>query len=128
MIEALKQFLLHHKQLNTVREKVAATRRIHRSHFGTLDKIMPNLFLILPLQNESAAPVKVLLEPVSEYFFIQPGEKVEIHGICDENTKNATFTIAPNDSFLTVYAPGEITGYIDCYITRDGQRLNPDGY
>jgi len=47
-------------------------------------------------------PVKVLLEPMSEFFFIQPGIKVEIHAICDANTNNVNFVVAPNDSFLTV--------------------------
>lgn len=88
---------------------------------------MPNLFLKLPLQNESSKPVKVLLEPLSEYFIVQPGEKVEVHAICDDNTNNITFTVAPNDSFLTIYAPGEIAGFVDCYMTRNNVRLMPDG-
>jgi hypothetical protein len=88
---------------------------------------MSKLLVKLPLQNESSIPVKVLLEPMSEYFFIQPGVKVEIHAICDANTTNVNFTVAPNDSFLTVYAPGEIVGFIDCYVMRDGIRLTPDG-
>jgi hypothetical protein len=88
---------------------------------------MPTLFVKLPLQNEGSMPVKVLLEPMSEFFFIQPGIKVEIHAICDANTNNVNFVVAPNDSFLTVYAPGEIAGFIDCYVMRDGIRLTPDG-
>jgi len=88
---------------------------------------MPNMTAKLPLQNESSGPVKVLLEPMSEYFFIQSGQRIEIHAIFDDDTDNTTFTIAPNDSFLTVYAPGEISGFVDCYVTRDGVRLEPDG-
>jgi hypothetical protein len=81
----------------------------------------------LPLQNEGSAPVKVLLEPLSEYFIVQPEQSIEIHAVFDDMTTNTSFTIAPNDSFLTVYAPGEISGFIDCYVTRDGVRLAPDG-
>jgi hypothetical protein len=88
---------------------------------------MPNQTARLPLQNESSAPVKVLLEPLSEYFLVQPGQSIEIHAIFDDNTSNTTFTIAPNDSFLTIYAPGEISGFVDCYAIRDGVRLTPDG-
>lgn len=88
---------------------------------------MPNLHLKLPLQNERADPIKILLEPLSEYFIVQPGQRVEVHGICDGDTLNSAFTIAPNDSFLTVYAPGEVSGFVDCYMTRDGVRLTPDG-
>jgi hypothetical protein len=88
---------------------------------------MPNLLVKLPLQNECSGPVKVLLEPLSEYFIVQPGESVEIYAIFDDQTSNTTFTVAPNDSFLTVYAPGEIVGFVDCYVTRDGVRLAPDG-
>ena len=88
---------------------------------------MPELFVKLPLQNECSKPVKVLLEPLSEYFIVQPGESVEVHAVCDDKTNNVSFTVAPNDSFLTIYAPGEIDGFIDCYMTRDGVRLTPDG-
>jgi hypothetical protein len=88
---------------------------------------MPNTTARLPLQNESSAPVKVLLEPLSEYFIVQPGQSIEIHAVFDDMTSNTSFTVAPNDSFLTVYAPGEISGFVDCYVTRDGVRLTPDG-
>ncbi|SFO93987.1 hypothetical protein SAMN05216567_103412 [Variovorax sp. OK605] len=88
---------------------------------------MPNLHLRLPLQNERAEPFKILLEPLSEYFIVQAGQRVEVHAICDDATTNTTFTVAPNESFLTIYAPGEIAGFVDCYMTRDGVRLAPDG-
>ena len=88
---------------------------------------MPNTTAKLPLQNESSAPIKVLLEPLSEYFIVQPGQSIEIHAVFDDVTTNTSFTIAPNDSFLTVYAPGEISGFVDCYVTRDGVRLTPNG-
>ena len=88
---------------------------------------VPNLHLKLPLQNERTDSIKVLLEPLSEYFILQPGQRAEVHGICDANTSNAVFTIAPNDGFLTVYAPGEISGFVDCYMTHNGVRLTPDG-
>ena len=88
---------------------------------------MSNLTARLPLQNESSAPVKVLLEPLYEYFIIKPGESLEVFAVFDDNTSNTSFTVAPNDSFLTIYAPGEISGFVDCYATRDGVRLTPDG-
>lgn len=88
---------------------------------------MPNQLLKLPLQNERLESIKVVLEPLSEYFIIEPGKRVEIHAIFNSNTSNTYFTIAPNDSFLTIYAPGEIAGFVDCYITVDGVRLQPDG-
>lgn len=88
---------------------------------------MPNLSLKLPLQNERHEPIKVLLEPLSEYFMIQPGQRVEVHAVFDGNTSNLCFTVAPNDSFLTIYAPGEIAGFVDCYVTHNGVRLAPDG-
>lgn len=83
--------------------------------------------LKLPLQNEQLDAIKVVLEPLSEYFIIQPGQRVEIHAIFDSNTLSPHFTVASGDSLLTVYAPGEITGFVDCYITLDGVRLVPDG-
>jgi len=83
--------------------------------------------LKLPLQNEQLKPIKVLLEPLSEHFIIQPGQRVEIHAIFDSDTSHPYFTVAPNDSFLTIYAPGEITGFVDCYMTFNGVRLAPDG-
>ena len=89
---------------------------------------MPNLHIILPLQNEGSHEIKIILEPLPEYFFIGPGEKVFIHGICDSKTLNTTFTIAPDENSLTVYAPGEISGFVDCYIMKDGVRLIPDGH
>lgn len=88
---------------------------------------MPNQFLKLPLQNERLEPIKILLEPLSECFIIEPGKHVEIHAIFDSNTSNTCFTIAPNESFLTIYAPGEIAGFVDCYVTFNGVRLEPDG-
>lgn len=88
---------------------------------------MSNLTLKLPFQNESSVPVKVLLEPLSEYFIVQPGEGLEVHAIFDEKTSNMSFTVAPNDSFITIYAPGEISGFVDCYATCDGVRLIPEG-
>ena len=88
---------------------------------------MTAMHVTLPLQNESKSAMKLLLEPMSEYFFFQPGDKVVVHGVFDSDTSNLTFTIAPNDGFLVLYAPGEIAGFIDHYVTRDGVRLLPDG-
>lgn len=88
---------------------------------------MTILHIELPFQNESSSPVKLLLEPLSEYVFVQPGWRVVVHGLCSAVTENRTFTLAPNDTFITVYAPGEIDGFIDCFVTQDGSRLAPDG-
>ena len=88
---------------------------------------MSNLTVRLPLQNESSEPVKVLLEPLSEYFIVQPGQSIEILAVFDDRTSNTSFTVAPNDSFLAIYAPGEISGFVDCYAVLDGVRLTPDG-
>ena len=88
---------------------------------------MPNLHVILPLQNESSSPVEIQLEPLPEYYIIQPGQKVEIHGVCADTTENRTFTVAPGDSCLTIYAPGQLAGFVHCYVTCNGVRLKPDG-
>jgi hypothetical protein len=71
--------------------------------------------------------VKVLLEPMSEYFLVRPGERIEIHGIFDSGAANSNFTIAPNDGVLTVYSPGDVFSFVDHYVTKDGLRLLPDG-
>jgi hypothetical protein len=88
---------------------------------------MSNLKLMLPLQNESTSPLKLYLEPLSEYFMLRPSQKVEVHAIFDDQTKNLNFTVATNDTFLTIYAPGEMSGFIDCFVTCDGIRLEADG-
>ncbi|WPH17801.1 hypothetical protein [Variovorax paradoxus] len=88
---------------------------------------LSNITLVLPLQNESSNSLKVYLEPMPEYFILKPGQKVEIYAIFDEQTKNTNFTIAPNDDFLTVYMPGEISGYVDSFVMCNGIRLIPDG-
>lgn len=83
--------------------------------------------LILPLQNHASTPIRVLLEPLSEYFIIQPGEAIEVCATSKQDLKDEAFTIAPNDSFLTIYAPGPISEFVDCYVVKDGVRLIPDG-
>lgn len=88
---------------------------------------MPTLHIKMPLQNEGSSPVKVVLEPLSEYFFVKPGQRIEVHAICAADTDNRSFTIAPGDSLLTIYAPGEMAGFVDCYVTEAGERLVPDG-
>ena len=75
---------------------------------------MPNLHVKLPLQNEGLGSVKVYLEPVPECYTIAPGQCIEIHAVFDDDTSNLNFTVAPSDSFLTVYSPGEIAGFVDC--------------
>ena len=90
-------------------------------------KALPNITMILPLQNDSSNSLKVYLEPIPEYFILKPGQKVEIYAIFDEQTKNTNFTVAPNDDFLTVYMPGEISGYVDSFVMCNGVHLTPDG-
>lgn len=88
---------------------------------------LSEITMMLPLQNESSNSLKVYLEPMPEYFILKPGQKVEIYAIFDEQTKNTNFTVAPNDDFLTVYMPGEISGYVDSFVMCNGVHLTPDG-
>ena len=88
---------------------------------------MLKLNVMLPLQNESSRPLKLYLEPLSEYFIVSPGQKVEIHAVFGDHTRNLNFTVAPNDDFLTIYAPGEIGGFVDCFVICNGVRLHADG-
>jgi len=88
---------------------------------------LSNITMVLPLQNESSSLLKIYLEPVPEYFILKPGQKVEIFAIFNEETNNMNFTIAPNDGFLTIYMPGEISGYVDSFVMCNGTRLGPDG-
>jgi hypothetical protein len=82
---------------------------------------------VLLLQNESLSPLRLCLEPICEFFTIQPGWKIEVHAIFMNNTENLNFTIAPNGNHLTLYTPGEMAGYIDCFVVKDGVKLLPDG-
>lgn len=84
---------------------------------------MANATLTLPLQNEGSKVMRLVLEPLCETFLIQPGQQVEIHAVFGEDTNNGFFTVAPNDDCLVVYAPGEITGFVDHYVTLDGVRI-----
>jgi hypothetical protein len=58
---------------------------------------MANVHLKLPLQNEKSVELMICLEPICEYFVIQPSQQVEVHAIFEENTDNVAFTVAPND-------------------------------
>ena len=87
---------------------------------------MTNATLVLPFRNEGSKVLRLVLEPICESFLIQPGQKVEVHAVFGEATNNGFFTIAPNDGFLVVYAPGEIAGLVDHYITLDGVRVTPE--
>ena len=81
--------------------------------------------LVLPIKNESSNPLRLCLEPLCEYFIIQPGQRVKVHAIFNKNTKNLNFTLAPNDGFLIIYAPGEILGFVDCFVTSQNVKLLP---
>jgi len=87
---------------------------------------MANTSLILPLQNEGSKVMRLILEPLCETFLVQPGQKIEIHAVFREDTTNGFFTVAPNDGFLVVYAPGEIAGLVDHYVTLEGVRVKPE--
>ena len=69
--------------------------------------------------------MRFVLEPLCESFIVLPGQQVEVHAVFDEDTDNRSFTVAPNDGFLVVYAPGEIRGFVDHYVTLDGVRMEP---
>lgn len=88
---------------------------------------MANLHVILPFHNERSVPVTVYLEPIPEWFTIKPGQRIEVHGVCDANTSNLNFTVDAHESGLTFHAPGYVPGFVDCYVTCDGVRLVPDG-
>lgn len=88
---------------------------------------MTNKIARLPIQNEGESVLKIILEPLSEYFLVTPGQRIEVVAEFDSETSNLNFTIAPDGDCLTVYAPGEIAGFVDCYATKDGVKLVPDG-
>lgn len=73
---------------------------------------MPENSLILPLQNDSDKPLKIVLEPLSEYFILPPGRRAEVHASFRSEKLDSNFTIAPNDDFLVIYASGEIGGFV----------------
>jgi hypothetical protein len=81
----------------------------------------------LPIQNEGESIVKIILEPLSEYFLVKPGQKIEVVAKFDGETTNCNFTIAPDGDCLILYAPGEISGFSDCFVMENGVRLMPDG-
>jgi hypothetical protein len=87
---------------------------------------MPQYTMKIQLQNEKMSPIRIVLEPLWESFTIQPNQCVEIIALFESNKSNHTFTIAPNEDFLIVYAPGEVVGFIDCYLMSNGIRLTPD--
>ncbi len=84
------------------------------------------LQLHLPLQNERTVPIRICLEPTCDYFIVQPGQKIEVHALIDEETENLTFTVAPGDDVLSIYCPGELLGLIDCFVISDGERLESE--
>jgi hypothetical protein len=84
---------------------------------------MPNISRTLPLQNEMPLPLRLYLEPVPEEYVIYPGQKVLVHAVFDDQTNNIEFTVAPHDLGLTVYCPGEISGWVDSFVTCEGVRL-----
>lgn len=88
---------------------------------------MSNTTIKITIQNEKSTPTKIVLEPIPEYYILQPGQRVVVHATFESNTENQNFTIAPNEDFIVIYAPGEISGFIDCFVTHEGVRMEPDG-
>lgn len=70
--------------------------------------------------------MRLVLEPLCETFLVQPGQNVKIHAVFEESRNNGFFTVAPNDGFLVIYAPGEIVGFVDHYVTFEGVRIQPE--
>lgn len=87
---------------------------------------MAKTTLILPLQNEGSKVMRLVLEPLWEVFLVQPGQKVEIHAVLREDTNNGFFTVAPNDDFLVIYAPGNAASFVDHYVMLEGVRIQPE--
>ena len=71
--------------------------------------------------------IKLYLEPLSEYFLIPPGDEVVIVAFSKKSIENASFCVGPADGCIIVYAPGAFTNFIDCYVRRGDERLQPDG-
>ena len=90
----------------------------------------PDLHLVLPLKNDSSNVIKLWLEPSCEYFSVESGQNVTVHALLrklDEDAKQYSFTIAPNDSCFVIYAPGDLSEFVECYVVADnGIRLTPD--
>lgn len=87
---------------------------------------MDTVNVCLPFKNEGSKSMKLYLEPYSEFFYIQAGQKVVINAVCAKNTDNFEFVVAHNDSYFTVYAPGAPTELMDAYVTLNGVKLAPD--
>lgn len=79
------------------------------------------------IQHEGESVAKVILEPLSEYFLVNPGETIEVVAEFESETTNCNFTVAPGDDCLVIYAPGEIAGFGDCYAVKNDLKLVPDG-
>ena len=85
-----------------------------------------NVSITMPLWNEGSTPLTVLLEPLAERFTLPPGDLVMVHATSENWAGDAEFTLGRGDQGLTVYAPGSLIGFVDCYLARGGVRLAPD--
>ena len=83
--------------------------------------------LTLPFHNESSNIVKLYVEPLSEFFYIYSGQQVIVTAICEASAKHTSFTIAPSDDCIIVYAPGDVKSFVDVYVMFENNRLTPDG-
>lgn len=82
--------------------------------------------LSLPFKNESAEAVRLCLEPYSEFFSVQPGQKVVVNAVCRPGTGGLEFVVAHNGSFITIYAPGAPEALVDAYVTLNGVKLKAE--
>jgi len=88
---------------------------------------MSNIISKLSIKNEKITPTKIVLEPIPQYYILQSSQRAVVHAIFETNTENQNLTIAPNEDFLVIYTPGEISGFVDCFVMHEGVILKPDG-
>lgn len=82
--------------------------------------------LVIEIRNEKDEILRILIEPIPEYYTIHPGESVEVHAVMSEGMGNRQFSIAPGKDLLIVYAPGLLPNFAECYVTKSGVRCAPE--
>jgi hypothetical protein len=93
-----------------------------------------HVHVTMELKNGRSKPLDLFLEPNCEFFTIQPGQQVEIHATVRKGSSYKSFIVVSEelsrpskfDTSMTVFAPGDIDGFIDTYVVLDGVRLAPD--
>jgi hypothetical protein len=81
--------------------------------------------IMLHFQNESSKTVRISLEPMCEHFIITPNQKVEIHATLKSKSSDEVFTLGIDDELIIIYAPGDLSDFIDCYCISEGNKLVP---